>query len=388
MNAKVPTTLHGECGPPPHFAGRHAELSLMQRRLDAVLTARNPKADGLLLFTGIPGIGKTHLAYHFVQQQKAARNVKAVLVGAEELAYPEGMVLRIGRTMGAEDAFAKAAGIGGKVSGARASVAGVVTAGVTVDPAKPTLGFTQMLGATATLRAWRNKALVLVIDEVQNTNESGAEQLRALHQGLHECPILTIAAGLQHSKSVLSERGISRASHHSLGLLSTDESVEAVYHGLANLGTPASESTAKTLADAAMRFPQHIHGYIEAARLVHDARGEIDSPDAIAEALKIGAKSREEYYVGRMGAMGDAAKLYRLVEDMATRNADAVTRPTAESIVGANVVDAAIRHGVLSSQEDGVLSFGIPSFRNYMIRRAAAYREVSQAETQGKTSTR
>lgn len=125
MNAKAPTALRGERGPPPHFAGRHAELSLMRRRLEATLSARHPEADGLLLFTGIPGIGKTHLAYHFVQQQKAAQHVPALVLGAEELAYPEGMILRIGRAMGAEEAFAKATGIGRRVSGARASVAGV-----------------------------------------------------------------------------------------------------------------------------------------------------------------------------------------------------------------------------------------------------------------------
>ena len=388
MNAKAPTALRGERGPPPHFAGRHAELSLMQRRLDATLGARHPEADGLLLFTGIPGIGKTHLAYHFVQQQKAAQHVQALILGAEELAYPQGMILRIGRAMGAEEAFAKATGIGRRLSGARASVAGVVTAGITLDPAKPALGFTQMLGATAALPAWRDKALVLAIDEVQNAGERGAEQLRALHQGLHGCPILTIAAGLQHSRAILSEHGISRTSHHALGLLSADEAVEAVYRGLANLGATASEGTAKTLADAAMRFPQHVHGYIEAARLVHEARREIDSPAAIAEALETGARAREEYYVGRMGAMDDAAKLYPLVEDMATRDAHAVTRPSAESIVGVDVVAAAVRHGVLSSREDGVLTFGIPSFRSYMIRRAAAYRELAQAEAPGQAPRR
>ena len=64
-------------------------------------------------------------------------------------------------------------------------------------------------------------------------------------------------------------------------LLSHDETVEAVYHGLANLGVELTEDTAKTLAEASMRFPQHIHGHIAAACNVHEERGEVNSPRAV-----------------------------------------------------------------------------------------------------------
>ena len=60
MNARA--TLHGERGPPPHFAGRDAELAAMRRRLDITLREPGAAMNGLLLITGIPGIGKTHLA--------------------------------------------------------------------------------------------------------------------------------------------------------------------------------------------------------------------------------------------------------------------------------------------------------------------------------------
>ena len=203
-----------------------------------------------------------------------------------------------------------------------------------------------------------------------------ADQLQTLHLGQHGCPILTIAAGLQHAKSVLSAHGISRTSHRSLDLLSNDETVEAVYHGLKNLDVDVTETTAGKLADAAMRFPQHVHGYIEGALVIHNERGEVNSPDAVAEIMRMGRESGVEYYIGRMGAMGRADRLYPLVERMATEDVDAVTFATAETLVGDETVNAAVQRGVLTEGEDGVLSFGIPSFRNYLIHRAAQHRTV------------
>lgn len=125
-----------------------------------------------------------------------------------------------------------------------------------------------------------------------------------------------------------------------------------------------------------MRFPQHIHGHIEAARDIHKDRGEINSPDAVAAVLRAGRLSRESYYVGRMAAMGRADRLYPLVERMADGDADAIAFAEAESIVGIEPVDAAVRAGVLAQREDGVLSFAIPSFRRYMVERASAHRAL------------
>ena len=385
---RTPARLRGERGPPSHFAGRDAELRLMRRRLDIVLHERDPAAEGVLLFTGVPGIGKTHLVKHFISQQAENKSVKALVVGADALQSPEGLLGLLGVAMDAKDSFSKAAGIDDKVSGARASVAGLVAGGFTLDSHRPALNFVHRLRATKDLSAWRNKALVLMVDEVQNVGMEAAVQLRALHEGEHGCPILAIATGLQPSKSVLSRHGISRMIHRQLDLLSHDETVAAVYHGLANLDVKMSKDAAEELAKAAMRFPQHVHGYIEAAIDVHEERGEVDSPQALAEILRIGQCAREEYYVGRMSAVGRADKVYPLVEYMSGRESDVVTWSKAESIVGAEIVDAAVHHGVLSATEDGVLSFGIPSFRNYMIRRAAMHREIARSEELDRTPER
>ena len=373
MDAAKPKELRGERGPPPHFAGRVAELALLRGRLDAVLADPGAAKDGMLLLTGVPGVGKTHLLEHFAQQVKDDRRVVVLALSPVDLAAPEGLLLLMGEALGAKRKFARAAGINDKISGIRGNVGGVVTAGVTKDAYRPGMMFSHMLRATRTLKPWKRKVLVVTVDEVQYIDSRSADQLQTLHLGLHECPVLAIAAGLQHSKSVLSDHGLSRTKHRQLTVLSADETVEAVYHGLHNIGVDVSEAAAGTFAEAAMRFPQHVHGHIEAARDVYRERGEIDSPEAVAEVLERGRKSREDYYIGRMGAMGRANRLYPLVERMAGSGAESVTREGAESVVGAEAVNAAVRHGVMTEDEDGVLSFGIPSFHGYMVRRAAAY---------------
>ena len=94
--------------------------------------------------------------------------------------------------------------------------------------------------------------------------------------------------------------------------------------------------------------------------------------------MRMGRESRVEYYIGRMGAMGRADRLYPLVERMAAEDVDAVAFATAEALVGDETVNAAVQRGVMTEGEDSVLSFGIPSFRNYLIHRAAQHRDLSR----------
>ena len=375
MNAKA--VMRGERDPPPHFAGRKRELAAMRNRLDIVLHEHDPAIEGALLITGIPGIGKTHLAYHFAQQAAEDSNVKTLAVDPIDLTSPDGLIRLVGRAMDAEDSFARAAGIDDKVSGVRGGVGGLLSGGVTLDTHRPELAFSHLLRATRDLSAWRGRALVLVVDEVQSMDSRSADALLSLHTGRHDCPILTIVAGLQQSKSVLSEHGVSRMEHLQLELLSQEEAVEAVYHGLANLGVDVSEQTAEALADASMRFPQHVRGHVEAACIVNERHGEVDCPRALAEALEIGRQSRERYYDGRVNAMGgEAYTLYPLVKHMDERAVENLPRSEVESVIDKSVADAAIKHGVLAQGEHGLLSFGIPSFHTYMAHKAEEYEKA------------
>ena len=91
--------------------------------------------------------------------------------------------------------------------------------------------------------------------------------------------------------------------------------------------------------------------------------------------MKEGRRLREQYYVGRMSAVGRIDRLYPVVDRMMERDDGSVGQDEAEALAGADVVDAAVHHGVLTATEDGILTFGIPSFGSYMAMRSARHRE-------------
>ena len=364
--------LRGERGPPPYFAGRDAELELLNKRLDATLRDSSVAEDGLLLFTGVPGVGKTHLVEHFMRQ-RASEGVKTLTIEPTATASAEALMALIGQALDAEDQVLSAAGINDKITGVRA-----MSAGVTMDSHKPEPNISRMLASTKNMKAWFGRALVLLVDEVQNMDARSADQIRTLHAGSHGCPIVAAATGLQHSAEVLSKHGISRMTNHRVGLLSAAESQAAVYHGLRNIDVDVNEDVAQMLAEASMCFPAHIHAYIEAAANVFDERGEVESEVSISQVLAKGRQLRERYYSDRLAAAGVGGGLYPLVEHMAANNAHAITHDAAVGIVGDGVVSAVVQHGVLAKDHHHVLSFGMPSFRSYLIESAKQYREIER----------
>ena len=362
--------LGEERGPPPYFAGRTKELASLQRRLDATLLNKAAAEQGMLLFTGMPGIGKTHLAKHFTAQRRS-EDICALHINPVSLASPEGLVALMGRAVGEEDAIARAAGIDAKIAGARA-----LSVGVNFDTHRPDLKLDHLLRVTNHLSVWDKKTLILVVDEIQNVDSQSADAVQTLHGGDHGCPILFVGVGLPHSPTVLSEHGISRTKHSQLEALSPDESVAAIYHGLHHIEVEVDEDSAQTLADASMNFPAHVHGYIEAAATVFDERGEINSDLALSQTLALGKEFRERYYDGRVKAAGKINRLYPLVEHLFANNFTVIARETAASMVDDSTIDSAIQHGVLLIDHQDLLSFGIPSFQTYMQEQAQQYRKT------------
>ena len=381
MDDRPPIPEQSERGPPSHFAGREAELTLMRRRLDVALTDPKAAMRGMLLLTGVPGIGKTFLLDHFATHAAGNKRVRVLPLNPTHLTSAEGLLALIGEALGDKGKFARRAGVDDKITGVRAGVPGVLTAGVNLDGHRPSLDFVHMLQATSGLRASRNKALIVTIDEVQSMDARSAPQMQALHFGQHGCPILTIAAGLQHSQSVLSDFGVSRMTSHRMKPLSGAESHQAIYHGLRKLGVAVAEDVAERFAAASMGFPQHIQMHIDAARRIHNEGRDVNAPKAVDDVLGMGRQAREDYYSGRLMAMrGGAEKLVPLVECMVEREADAIAYDEAESMVGSEVLNAAVQRGVLTQDELGLLSFGIPSFRTYMIRQVQRFRATTAAK--------
>ena len=222
-----------------------------------------------------------------------------------------------------------------------------------------------MLACTADRSTWKKRALLIVVDEVQNAEAEALRNLRVLHEGDHGCPIFPIAVGLQDSRYVLGSGGMSSTTGMRLEILTLQETRDAIAKGLAALDIAIGDNATEALARGSMCFPQHIHGHIAAAREVFKERGEVAGEESIAEALHRGAEARTRYYDERLDAMQDSPRLYPLVARMAAENLDMVTRSEALIDVGEDVLDDAIKHGVLTKHR-GKLSVGIPSFRSYM----------------------
>ena len=364
---------------PYHFAGRREELDVLHERLNEV-TETSESLGGMALVTGVPGVGKTQLGRRFGKEAQLRRDatVKHLAISAGMLRDDLGLFMAIGRELDAEDEFRRAAETDTRTTAAGGGI-GIVKGNVTKEHVRHTGSFGSLLLATSASAAWRGKALVLTVDELQGLGPEGMPALEELHLGLHRCPILLVGIGLQHTLRVLesgdSGAGLSRpATHLRLGTMAIDEAEEAISGALQALGGDIPKPRAATLAKMSQGFPQHVHGYIEGACVAYDKHGGLDSSAAVDEAADHGHRLRQEHYQGRLAALGAANRsaMLNVASTMLDRGVDrldwddaveaaAAKRPNPES-----VVQAAIERGVLAENEDGTVGFGIPSFFAYM----------------------
>ena len=364
---------------PYHFAGRREELAVLHERLDEV-TETSESLRGMALVTGVPGVGKTQLGRRFGKeaQLRSDATVKHLAISAGMLRDDLGLFMAIGRELDAEDEFRRAAETDTRTTAAGGGI-GIVKGNVTKEHMRHTGSFGSLLLATSASAAWRGKALVLTVDELQGLRPEGMPALEELHLGLHRCPILLVGIGLQHTLRVLesgdSGAGLSRpAAHLRLGTMAIDEAEEAISGALQALGGDIPKPRAATLAKMSQGFPQHVHGYIEGACVAYDKHGGLDSSAAVDEAADHGHRLRQEHYQGRLAALGTANRsaMLNVASTMLDRGVDrldwddaveaaAAKRPNPES-----VVQAAIERGVLAENEDDTVGFGIPSFFAYM----------------------
>ena len=384
-------TFHDERGPAVHFAGREAELSALQERLTALCATSSPR-DGLFLITGVPGAGKTELASVFSRGAadapvgKYGRRVRRLTIGTPALQDDAEMFMAIASAMGAGKAALKAVGATSRTTGVNLAVAGTGGGFSKERGLHPQASLGGMLQRTMQERRgrmWKGQALVLVIDELQTVSAKGMAALRTLHEGWHGCPIMLVGVGLQNTPSVLRRggegAGISRTSPPLvLSPLAADEAEEAIGQGLRKLGCGAPDEAVQALGKASHGFPQHIHGYIKAAQKAYERHGRLEG-EALKEALAAGDAARVRYYEGRLG--DDLLKpMLSIVAEMDRRGASEIDKDEAKhcadaaGLDGKVAVDDAVQHGVLTLDADGFVSFGMPSFHEYLREKLALRR--------------
>ena len=370
-------TVPGERMPPLYFAGRDEELRKCDDDL-RVLCATG-ESNGLQLTIGVPGSGKTRLADEFAKrlhgQVVEGRTAYTLMISPEELGDPLSLFKTMGRVIDAEQRAAEIAQVDDRVSNVSGGVMGASVA-VAKDVGRHTSAFAGLLRESTEKGMWKNKTLVLLIDELQSIEDEAMPALRVLHQGLTRCPILLMGFGLQHTAARLASasggRGISRiATPTILHSLSRKDAVTAFSETLARLGhNEVPSKSLDALADASHGFPQHINGYLVGAHEALTRHGHLQG-EVLEEALQHGSKRRIAYYNKRLSAAHSRKPMTALAAAMERRRRTRLEYHDAKDVLieagfGAADLDAAIAHGSLTCDDEDHVSFGIPSFHAYM----------------------
>lgn len=387
---------------PLHFAGRVRELRVLDDYLAYVRRTGDPTG-GMVLVDGVQGIGKTQLVAEFVRRaRRTDGDVHHLPLVTTDIPLDAG-ALFAALTRELRRPAARLAEMLGRV---REIGVGIAKVGLAAE-APRTLG--ALLAASVRAGRWRNQALIVTVDEIQGIGRRERRMLKVLHEGAHGCPILLVGAGLQHAREALGrtyelaggeldDSTISRcATRLTLGNLSTAEALEALTKGVAaaGLGELPIEA-ARTLAAASMGFPHHVHGYVAGALAALRTHGALDTEDARRQALAIGDANRTQFYESRLTAMATPDAMHHLAaamdgepEDRSLSRADAAAvleahlPPEADA---AEVLRSAVEKGVLTTAPDGYVSFGVPSFHDYMMEqhRRVLEREARRAQAGGR----
>ena len=367
----------------PYFAGRKAELAALAKRLDRLRATGDPRG-GMSLIMGVPGVGKTQLGLTFAKRavtNKKLREVRHLPLNTSLLESDADLFLAVARTLDAEKIGREVAELETRNTRRDFSV-GWLKAGRAREHARHTGRLFALLLASRRTRMWRNVALLLTIDELQTVRPNGLGALRVLHEGDHDCPMLVLGIGLQHTPAVLAGSsetpGISRLGQViQLRSLPHDDAVDAIDGNMRALGHAVSGPCADALATASQGFPQHIHGYLAAALKTIAEHGALDEGPSLQAALQAGHRARCDYYDSRLRLLQGIKPMQALARILAQRDTsalaieDAAFELDAAGFNGTEALDKAIAHGVLAEDPPGAVSFGIPSFRGYMVELGA-----------------
>ena len=371
---------------PLYFAGRRKELEVLSARLHYIRETNDPRG-GMVLVDGVQGVGKTQLLAQFASTAAEDDQRTAVLnVPVADLANRLALFAAIVEALGGNDRIAK------QIADAAGGVTGAKIAGVGVSAQRPSpldLSINAMLVRSKRSGLWQGRALLLAVDEIQAIGVEERRTLQAIHEGMHECPIMLLGAGLQHAamrlaaampapNGTMDVSGISRFGERlTLGPLEPADALAAIVLGLDALELRIDENHATRLAAASMGFPQHIHCYLRGAVQAAAQHGDLNTDAAMSAALAYGHAQRVRYYNERLASMERPALMLTLAKHMRDCGENVLFWDDATTVLAVpdagDVLSDAVAKGVLTTDQYHRVSFGIPSFHDYMAAEAARH---------------
>ena len=399
-------TLGSERDRPLYFAGRREELAKLSERLDYI--KGGDPSGGMTLIDGVQGIGKTQLMMEFVRRECAKdANVTHLPLTTRGLPADPAELFAVFTEALPKPPTSKTnttTALARKITALARNLKRIPVGIGTVELRERHRLLENLLRESRAKGWWAGRSLILTVDEVQSIDAEGRSTLRILHEGSHGCPIMVVAAGLQHARSSLAEPKTTRdgvvrddaisrfAMVHTLGMLSREETVEAVVESVAAIGAGTMPADlAGRIADASMGFPQHVHGYIDASIRVLRARSSLNAAAAREEAVKIGDQTRRRFYELRLTSLDLRHQLcvVELAAAMTNRHGvptigwneamTVVKNTLADGSDGGAVIESAVQKGVLSASPTGTLTFPIPSFHDYVLSLVFTVRPPSRA---------
>ena len=371
------------------FVGRRQELHDLDNHFK-VVADRNHGSSGLVLVSGIPGIGKTQLIEKFAREKEESGGALWLRLHTEELT--DSRVLTPLRTA-----------IRRRQSGLRWTDVEVNLLGLKTSIARDQKHEDLTAGLDQLVQSKHKQPIIVTIDEVQNLQQTEADILRTFHTGTPDLPILVVCAGLQNAYSVLQQHGLSRLGEiFEIDLLAQPDCETAIQKMLEVWGVDVNGNSqdrvnlkVQDLARSSQGFPCHLQSHLSALKSVILERGKnFGTEDDWSQVDNIAKQKRNAYYSGRIEALGfpnAGVVMHRIAKLLNERKSGSFkTASSADIIKILNSVEddgmvdidkgkalkRMIESGCLKVEEYSFYSVPIPSFQQYLLSRIDPYSKI------------
>ena len=385
---------------PPVFVGRKKEIEIVEENCQDVLDFyRQGKKTGghIVLFRGAPGAGKSSLLEHVAECWSGKPDCPQTLdIELDTLEDPAAVAWEIVKKVAPENEEVFRQRIVTNTSGS-AGVPGIASGRIstTTDTAPAKISFS-VLKELLSSEHWK-QPLCLLADEIQTVTKRHGTSLLTLHRGAHGLPIVLVGAGLADSAEKLQQAMSSRLTGdnlRTLGALAPDEVHSCVRQMFdrcrVNYTAGQLKQFAGEIAERSEGWPQHVRtGTAALFGELDKTQGDLGSVDAAAVKQRADTYRENSYLERQSEAMrwrGNlVANILKMIPEAGAPPEHVLRLIAAKAnekgpeprglppgMNPEDFLDHLIHQGIFQPDKTGMLSYPIPSLRNWLIKRPEA----------------